>query len=77
MCKIALVNIKKYIKENNLQDIVKLCLQIHDAIYCYVQQEFAESWGKVQEDIMIKAGEIFIKSIPVKSDTKIMDYWTK
>jgi len=77
MCKIALVNIKRYIKENNLQEIVKPCLQIHDAIYCYVKEDFAEQWGKIQEDIMIKAGEIFIKSIPVKSDTKIMDYWIK
>ena len=77
MCKIALVNIKKYIKENNLQNIVKPCLQIHDAIYCYVKNEFAEQWGKIQTVIMIKAGELFIKSIPVKSDTKIMDYWIK
>lgn len=77
MCKIALINIKRYIKENNLQKIVKPCLQIHDAIYCYVQEDFAEQWGKIQEDIMIKAGEIFIKSIPVKSDTKIMSFWQK
>jgi DNA polymerase I len=77
MCKIALVNIKKYISNNNLQEIVKPCLQIHDAIYCYVKEEFAEEWGKIQEDIMVKAGELFIKSIPVKSDTKIMEYWKK
>ncbi len=77
MCKIALVNISNYIKSNNLQETVKLCLQIHDAIYCYVKDDFAEQWGIIQEDIMVKAGEIFIKSIPVKSDTKIMSYWKK
>lgn len=77
MIKIALVTIKKYIKENNLQNIVKPCLQVHDAIYCYVREDFAIEWSKVQERLMKEAGEIFIKDIPVLSDIKVSDYWEK
>lgn len=77
MCKLALIKIDDYIKDNQLTDKVKICLQIHDAIYTYAKTDFAEEWIKIQERLMIEAGQIFIKSIPVKSDSKITNYLKK
>ncbi len=75
MCKLALVNIRKKIK--TLDYKVIMFLQIHDAIFCYVQEDKAEEWAEIQKEIMEEAGREFIKSIPVKSDVIISDYWSK
>jgi len=75
MCKLALVNISNKIK--TLDYKVQMFLQIHDAIYCYVQEDKAEEWSQIQKQIMEEAGKEFIKSIPVKSDVVISDYWSK
>ena len=39
-------------------------------------EEFAEEWSVILSNVMIKAAEISIKSIPVKVDSVISLYWT-
>ena len=75
MCKLAMVNLYKKIKESPYK--VELFLQVHDALYCYVEEEYAEDWAKIQKEIMEEAGREFIKSIPVISDIVISKYWSK
>lgn len=75
MCKLALVNLREKVKEVPYH--VEIFLQVHDAIYTYVEETHAEEWAVIQKEVMEDAGRVFIKSIPVISDTKISDYWEK
>ncbi len=75
MCKLALVDISSKIKKVDYH--VEIFLQVHDAIYCYVDENYAEQWAPIQKEIMEEAGRVFIKSIPVISDVKISDKWEK
>lgn len=75
MCKLALVRIRKKIKE--MPYPVEMVMQIHDAIMCYVPEEHAEDWAKIQQSIMNEAGREFISIIPVKSDIIISSMWKK
>lgn len=77
MIKLAIYNIDNYIKDNNLRDKVKLFLQIHDALYYYVIDDFAKEWSEIQSYYMIEAGKVYIKDIPVKVDVKISKQLTK
>jgi DNA polymerase-1 len=77
MTKLALVNIRKYIKDNNLQNKVKLIHVVHDATYTEVDEDFAEEFSKIQGDIMIEAGKPFVKELLMDIDITIAAYWTK
>jgi DNA polymerase-1 len=71
----ALVWLQKEIDDNKYP--VKIILVVHDSIVTECKDEFAEEWKAIFEDIMIKAGELLIKSIPVKVDTYIAKSWKK
>lgn len=77
MTKLALVKIRKYIKDNNLQNKVKLIHVVHDATYCEVIEEFAEEFSRIQSDLMIEAGSEFNLLLPMSTDICINDCWTK
>lgn len=77
MTKLALVYLRRYIKKNNLKDKVKLIHAVHDACMSETVDTFAKEWSLIQEKCMKEAGEVFIKSVPIKSDTTISKYWTK
>lgn len=77
MTKKALVMLREHINKNNLNNIVKLVLPVHDAIMSETTVKFSETWAEIKGNIMLKAGEIFIKSVPVKSDLTINTCWTK
>lgn len=75
MCKLALVMLREKIKEVPYK--VEMFLQVHDAIFCYVEESYAEEWSVIQKGTMEEAGRIWLKSIPCTSDVKISDYWEK
>lgn len=77
MTKLALVKIRKYIKDNNLSDKVKLIHVVHDATYCEIKEDYAEEFSKIQSDLMIEAGNEFNLNLPMETDITIADYWTK
>lgn len=77
MCKLALVNIRKYIKQHNLQSKVKIVMTVHDQIDCEVIADYAEEWSKIQKKLMEDAGSVIIQGIPVLSEITISDCWTK
>jgi DNA polymerase-1 len=77
MCKLALVNIRKYIKQNNLQDKVKVVMTVHDQIDCEVTADYAKEWSLIQKKLMEDAGSVIIQGIPVLSEITISDCWTK
>ena len=77
MVKRALHLIRKYIKDNMLQDKVYIVMTVHDQIDCEVQADFAEEWSLIQQRLMQEAGAEIIKTIPVLSDITISNVWTK
>lgn len=77
MTKLALVNIRNYINQNNLQDRVRLIHVVHDATYCEVREDFAEEFSKIQSQCMIDAGKEFELDLPMETDITINDFWSK
>jgi len=75
--KLALVNIRKYIKENDLQDKVKLIHVVHDCTMTEVDEDYAEEFSKIQSDIMIEAGREFITLLDLLTDITISNCWDK
>lgn len=50
---------------------------VHDEIVVEADTAQAEEIGKVVEDAMCKAGEEYVKKVPVKVETEIADAWVK
>jgi DNA polymerase-1 len=50
---------------------------IHDEIVVEADAAQAESVSKVVEDAMCKAGEEYVKKVPVKVETEVADAWVK
>ncbi len=50
---------------------------VHDEIVVEADAIEAEEIGKVVEDAMCKAGEEYVKKVPVKVETEIADAWVK
>lgn len=75
--KLALIWIRKYIRDNNLQDKVKIIHVVHDAIYTEVVEEFAEEFANIQAEIMTNAGKVFVKELLLETDITINNYWSK
>ena len=53
-----------------------ILLTIHDEIVTECREDFVDTWRPILEDTMIKAAQVVIKTIPVKVDSVISDYWT-
>lgn len=70
----ALIDLQEIIDKNNYP--VYLLLSIHDEIITECREDFIDTWKNILEDTMIKAAQIVIKTIPVKVDSVVSDYWT-
>ncbi len=77
MTKLALVKIRDYILNNNLEDKVRLIHVVHDATYCEVKDEFAKEFAIIQSNMMIEAGKEFNLTLPMETDITIEKFWTK
>lgn len=71
--KYALVFVHKRMKEEGIDG--KIILTVHDEIACEVKEDQAEYFAQMLSDEMVKAAEMFIKSVPVVSDPFVGDVW--
>lgn len=76
MCKLALVMLREKVKEAFPYN-VEIFLQVHDAIFCYVEEAYAEEWSLIQKEVMEEAGRVWLKDVPCISDVSIHEYWSK
>lgn len=76
MCKLAMVKLREEIQKAFPYN-VEMFLQVHDAIFCYVEESYAEEWAEIQKRVMEEAGSIWLKSVPCISDVNITEYWSK
>lgn len=75
--KLALVNIRKYIKDNNLDYKVKLIHVVHDCTMTECDDDFAEEFSEIQSNIMVEAGREFVKELDLLTDITISPVWKK
>lgn len=75
LTKLALIELYKYIQVHNLP--VRLIHTVHDEIITECKEEYAEEWKVIMQNIMMEAGKVIVKSIPMKADCHITDFWTK
>lgn len=74
--KLAAIFFRKWLNDNNLNDYIFITNLIHDEINLEVLENYTEIAARNLEDCMQRAGEIWCKTIPLKADAVITDYWT-
>jgi DNA polymerase-1 len=71
----ALVDLQDVIDNNNYP--ARILLSIHDELVTECEESFVPIWKPILEETMINAAKLIIKSIPVKVEEVVSDYWTK
>jgi DNA polymerase-1 len=75
--KAALINAQHEIDNTPQFNKVQIILAVYDEIITISPEDIAEEWRPKLQEIMVKAAQIVIKSIPVIAEVKISKYWTK
>ncbi|MEZ6255754.1 MAG: DNA polymerase A family protein [Patescibacteria group bacterium] len=71
--KYALVFLHERLKKEKVKgDVI---LTVHDEVVCEVPEDCSHDWSKIQEEEMVRAGELFIKKVPVISDPFVGKVW--
>lgn len=71
----ALIDLQDIIDKGQLP--VRLLLTIHDEVLSECEESFVPIWKPILEETMINAAKLIIKSIPVKVEAVVSDFWTK
>lgn len=77
MMKLAMVYVRRYIVENNMQDKIRIVAQVHDQLTTICRKDVQESWKSTFDQLMQDAAKVIIPSGILKADTQITPYWTK
>jgi DNA polymerase-1 len=77
MTKLALVKIHNYIKDNNLQNDIKIVMTVHDQIDTICREELAPRWEKEMTRLMEEAALTIVTNGLLKADTNISKTWEK
>lgn len=75
--KVAMVLIKNYIEENNLQDRVHLVMMLHDAVVTEARDDFKDQWAPIMTQLMEEGHNYLTPGNLVTADTPITKTWTK
>lgn len=74
---IAMILLRRYIRDNNLWGKVELFVQVHDQIDTEVREDLAQWWHPIHTRIMEDAAEIVLHHRYLKCDGEISPVWTK
>ncbi len=75
--KIAMVKTRNHIRDNNLFSKVKQVLQVHDELVDDVDSSIVKEWAVIKRTLMLEAGEVIIKNVPMDVSISIEDKWAK
>lgn len=82
MClRYSMIYLWEYITQNNLQDILKICVSPYDEINCEAPKEIAEEVAQVVYNCMVRAGKLFCTrckldaDVSRESDGTLPNYW--
>lgn len=73
--KLACIYIFEYIINHGLINVVKFSNVIHDEVLLECPKSIADIMAKVVEDSMNRAGNVYCKTIPLKAEVKICQFW--
>ena len=76
MIKLASIKFFKYIRDNNLLNIVLIPNIVHDELVTECPEEISEEIARVQMKCKLEAGKKFCKIVPVGIDIKISKQWS-
>lgn len=71
--KFALVYVQERMEKDKIDG--SIILTVHDEIACEVREDQAEAFAEVLSEEMVRAGKLFIKDVPIKSDPFVGDVW--
>lgn len=71
--KYALVFVQDRINKEKIDG--SIVSTVHDEIVCEVRDDQAEDFAKILSDEMVRAGELFLKKVKIKSDPFVGDVW--
>ena len=77
MTKKALVMLRNLIKENKLENQVKLVMTVHDQIDTICENSFAASWGRLMKMTMEEAAQEIVTNGLLKAEVTMSDCWEK
>lgn len=82
MClRYSMIYLWEYITQNNLQDILKVCVTPYDEINCEAPEEIAEEVAQVVYNCMVRAGKLFCTrckldaDVSREADGKLPNFW--
>lgn len=75
MLKIALIKLRKYIIRHNFP--ARLNLPVHDEILSSCRIDVKDQWLQIQELAMQEAVDMYTEKGLIKTDSKILERWTK
>jgi DNA polymerase I-like protein with 3'-5' exonuclease and polymerase domains len=75
--KVAMWIVRDYIRENNLRDIVKFQMQVHDQITTKCVNSFVDEWKPILDRLMRDAAKLVIPTGILVADTQSSPVWTK
>jgi len=73
--KLALIMMQEEIDFNNWD--VNILLTVYDEIQAEAHRSIADKWVLKHEEIMKKAAQTVIKTVPIVCDCKITEHWEK
>lgn len=74
--KLALVYLRRYIRENDLWNDFKICNVVHDEIITEVNRSHADLCFSILQTCMQDAGKVFCKKIEISAEPVLTEYWT-
>lgn len=77
MTKLALVLMRKWINENNMRDVIKIVMQVHDQIDSVCHKSVAVYWSHKMTEIMEQAAKYIIPTGIMKAETDVTERWSK
>jgi DNA polymerase I-like protein with 3'-5' exonuclease and polymerase domains len=74
--KFAGILFRRWVLENNLQDVVSITNLVHDEINVEARDDYAELTARHLEESMVEAGLKWCVDVPLKADAVITDHWS-
>lgn len=71
--KYALVYLQDRMRKEKIDGKIILC--VHDEVVAEVREDQAEQWAKLQSEEMVRAAQLFLHKVEIKSDPNVGDVW--
>jgi DNA polymerase I len=75
MTKLAMVNIREFIKQNDVP--VKMVMTVHDQIDTLCHKDYADEWSSKMSELMEAAATVILPSGLLKAEANISNQWEK